>query len=91
MGHTLQQVRGRRKHIKEDSRDACVRDMAWWKKIAILILASLFSAGELGITKNMNHDLIYMSVKWFVRICEDFILLLIIWRKKKILNVTNQQ
>lgn len=55
MSHTLQQVKGRSKHIKDDSGDACVRGMAWKKRIGILILASLLFAGEFGILKHMNH------------------------------------
>lgn len=51
-------MNGQSEQIKEESRDACVRDMAWRRKIGILIFASLCFAGELGILKNMNHDLI---------------------------------
>lgn len=65
---TSRQVTGQSRRIKDESSDACVTDMAWRKETAILILASLFFAGELDILKHINHDLIYMSVKWFVRI-----------------------
>lgn len=46
VSHTLEQIKGRSKHIKEDRGDACVRKMAWRKMIGILVLSSLFFAGE---------------------------------------------